>query len=1176
MSAKRRVSYVIPPPTEPVPRLQLPSFGASRLGSAGPLLMPNGSSPDEYPKWSRHPRHRLGVNALALDYSTQLAGRSAPEGILYSGGRDGLVLSWDLQLPMKKRIPMELERKYSWEAMTGWADDGMDSEEEDFPITSSGDILGTVVGTVDRRKRATKPGSMLPYEHQWETNIDAFRAGQPSSFRQCAQLHFLTGWINDLSLVNYNQTVISGSSDGTLKAWNPHSQIPSDPSVIGTHSDYVRCLSYCREQNWIASGSFDRTIKLWDLARSSNPEPVVTLLPADASAAKSSVYAIAADPFGHTIASGSPERVVRLWDPRSGKRTGKLVGHTDNIRAILISEDSRYLLTGSADASIKLWSLSSQRCLHTFTHHTDSVWSLFSSHPSLETFYSGDRSGLVCKADVEGCADVSEGECILLCQDAHESTIAEGINKIVALDDNLLWTASGSSTIRRWRVPQRRAVRVRVVPSDSEMERHSLPGSPTSTASSIRRGHGEQSSLSRSLHSESGHMQRDKGEMLYGIPFESLVKLTSPNNPFGFYSSSKDRDSEIATLYSAASVMSVPKTNPRSPTQSTFSQSNHHKPSQPHRSETVMELPSARALFEDREIAADAVTLYTEPDDVIRGDHGLLRSIILNDRIHALTIDTSGTVEVWDIARCICKGKFTKEDVAGASMRTTSSNSSGGGTNERERSPREALEIVRERIEHEVVVLPWSTADTKSGVLTIHVTERCFDAEVYADEAGFVHDRYVNDESKLNIGKWVLKNLFLGFIREEQRLQRKHERNDSRDRNHVSDTSHDLPKRSARTSTAVISSSKMLQAVAPTISGSTRSSPLLTPMIPLNIPKENALPLSAIPQLPTIHSNDVTPMPRRHRSGTMDSLLQSATGAPKEGDYFSVPTRRPSITASTPDEFSAWNGSSKSEGGLQTPMTPSGGLMGRLKNFGKNKKSAADSVNTPSVGNDIPAVENGPEDSHSSEAKTPLQELLSRPLTPPPSNEAPLHNLPPHITLIISEENPPSFTTRYRGTVNSAGHDAPILEEVMPIWLLEYLLHNKLASAPPLVKISFILLPWPNKDPDGTQLPELLNIQQSKLTANRWLRVRKLVNHVQDKLDKYAVTSLSPAATSPRSSLESQHLHGQRPSAEDLYEILCNDVLLPLDMSLAAVRNYIWRQPTELTLYYRLKRPVAS
>lgn len=36
--------------------------------------------------------------------------------------------------------------------------------------------------------------------------------------------------------------VVSASSDGSVKAWNPHSSPLSDPTTVGIHQDYVRCL----------------------------------------------------------------------------------------------------------------------------------------------------------------------------------------------------------------------------------------------------------------------------------------------------------------------------------------------------------------------------------------------------------------------------------------------------------------------------------------------------------------------------------------------------------------------------------------------------------------------------------------------------------------------------------------------------------------------------------------------------------------------------------------------------------------------------------------------------------------------------------------------------------------------------------------------------------------------
>jgi Domain of unknown function (DUF3337) len=54
--------------------------------------------------------------------------------------------------------------------------------------------------------------------------------------------------------------------------------------------------------------------------------------------------------------------------------------------------------------------------------------------------------------------------------------------------------------------------------------------------------------------------------------------------------------------------------------------------------------------------------------------------------------------------------------------------------------------------------------------------------------------------------------------------------------------------------------------------------------------------------------------------------------------------------------------------------------------------------------------------------------------------------------------------------------------------------------------------------------------------------------------------------------------HSSRSRPEDLWEFLCNETVLSPDMTLAAVRQYIWRQSSELVLHYRRtgKRAAAT
>jgi len=80
-------------------------------------------------------------------------------------------------------------------------------------------------------------------------------------------------------------------------------------------------------------------------------------------------------------------------------------------------------------------------------------------------------------------------------------------------------------------------------------------------------------------------------------------------------------------------------------------------------------------------------------------------------------------------------------------------------------------------------------------------------------------------------------------------------------------------------------------------------------------------------------------------------------------------------------------------------------------------------------------------------------------------------------------------------------------------------------------------------------------------------------DQVQDKLERLSSGSKAPSirssfdGPSPRSPQ-----HPPRPRAEDIYEIICNDMVLPLGMTLAVVRQYVWKSSAELVLYYKRKR----
>lgn len=124
--SRKRLSYALATPATPPPNLALPPPTEADIRPAAPRfgVLSRSGTTQETPT---HPTHCLGVTALALDTTTVLAGHTGPRGILYTGGRDGLVASWDQALPLRRAAEQDEVEPIRWERV---GVDDSDSEDE--------------------------------------------------------------------------------------------------------------------------------------------------------------------------------------------------------------------------------------------------------------------------------------------------------------------------------------------------------------------------------------------------------------------------------------------------------------------------------------------------------------------------------------------------------------------------------------------------------------------------------------------------------------------------------------------------------------------------------------------------------------------------------------------------------------------------------------------------------------------------------------------------------------------------------------------------------------------------------------------------------------------------------------------------------------------------------------
>ncbi|KAH6648991.1 WD40-repeat-containing domain protein [Truncatella angustata] len=164
--------------------------------------------------------------------------------------------------------------------------------------------------------------------------------------------------------------IVSGSFDKTIRIWDTNSG--KEVHKLEGHSNAVTSVAFSHDGSRIVSGSSDETVRIWDAKSGKQARKL--------EGHSNWVNSVAFSQDGSRIVSGSFDKTVRIWDSRSGKEARKLEGHSSSVNSVAFSQDGSRIVSGSFDKTVRIWDAKSGKEVRKLEGHSDWVNSVAFSH----------------------------------------------------------------------------------------------------------------------------------------------------------------------------------------------------------------------------------------------------------------------------------------------------------------------------------------------------------------------------------------------------------------------------------------------------------------------------------------------------------------------------------------------------------------------------------------------------------------------------------------------------------------------------------------------------------------------------------------------------------------------------------------------------------------------------
>jgi ribosome assembly protein 4 len=152
----------------------------------------------------------------------------------------------------------------------------------------------------------------------------------------------------------------SGSGDKTVRLWDLNTQTPLATGVGHTH--WVLCLGWAPDASALASGAHDSTVRVWGVDASQDGKEAKIVLRGH----KNWVTALSWQPLHRAgksgcrrLVSSSKDATAKIWDVRTGQCLTTLSGHAASVTSVKWGGEG-LIYTASQDRTIIVWAVDEQ------------------------------------------------------------------------------------------------------------------------------------------------------------------------------------------------------------------------------------------------------------------------------------------------------------------------------------------------------------------------------------------------------------------------------------------------------------------------------------------------------------------------------------------------------------------------------------------------------------------------------------------------------------------------------------------------------------------------------------------------------------------------------------------------------------------------------------------------